>query len=155
MPKFVVRYGTMRILGVFEASDKQSLGRGMKVIARTDRGLETGEILAEATPECLARLEGAPEGQILREMTADDTREFNHIHERRGEQLATCQKCIDKLGLAMELVDLEHLFGGERIVVYYLAEGRVDFRELVRMLAGEFQTRIEMRQIGVRDEAKL
>ena len=55
----------------------------------------------------------------------------------------------------MQLVDVEHLFGGERIVVYYLAESRVDFRELVRLLAGEFQTRIEMRQIGVRDEAKL
>ena len=55
----------------------------------------------------------------------------------------------------MQLVDVEHLFGGERIVVYYLAENRVDFRELVKALAGEFQTRIEMRQIGVRDEAKL
>ena len=55
----------------------------------------------------------------------------------------------------MQLVDVEHLFGGERIVIYYLAENRVDFRELVRVLAGEFQTRIEMRQIGVRDEAKL
>jgi cell fate regulator YaaT (PSP1 superfamily) len=62
---------------------------------------------------------------------------------------------VEKLGLAMELVDIEHLFGGERIVVYYLAERRVDFRELVKQLAGEFQTRIEMRQIGVRDEAKL
>ena len=50
---------------------------------------------------------------------------------------------------------MEHVFGGERVIVYYLAEGRVDFRELVKMLAGEFQTRIEMRQIGVRDEAKL
>ena len=55
----------------------------------------------------------------------------------------------------MQLVDVEHVFGGERIVVYYLAEGRVDFRDLVKMLAAEFQTRIEMRQIGVRDEAKL
>ena len=55
----------------------------------------------------------------------------------------------------MQLVDIEHLFGGERIIVYYLAEGRIDFRELVKRLAGEFQTRIEMRQIGVRDEAKL
>jgi cell fate regulator YaaT (PSP1 superfamily) len=55
----------------------------------------------------------------------------------------------------MELVEVEHLFGGERIVIYYLADNRVDFRELVRVLAGEFQTRIEMRQIGVRDEAKL
>ena len=55
----------------------------------------------------------------------------------------------------MQLVDVEHIFGGERIVIYYLAENRVDFRELVKLLAGEFQTRIEMRQIGVRDEAKL
>jgi cell fate regulator YaaT (PSP1 superfamily) len=53
------------------------------------------------------------------------------------------------------LVDVEHVFGGERIVVYYLAENRIDFRDLVKQLAGEFQTRIEMRQIGVRDEAKL
>ncbi len=53
------------------------------------------------------------------------------------------------------MIDIEHLFGGERIVVYYLAEQRVDFRELVKRLAAEFQTRIEMRQIGVRDEAKL
>ena len=55
----------------------------------------------------------------------------------------------------MSLVDLERLFGGERVVVYYLAENRVDFRELVHLLADELQTRIEMRQIGVRDEAKL
>ena len=55
----------------------------------------------------------------------------------------------------MQLVDVEHIFGGERIIIYYLAENRVDFRELVKALAGEFQTRIEMRQIGVRDEAKL
>ena len=62
---------------------------------------------------------------------------------------------MDRIGLKMQLVEVEHIFGGERIVVYYLAENRVDFRELVKALAGEFQTRIEMRQIGVRDEAKL
>ena len=55
----------------------------------------------------------------------------------------------------MRLVDVEHLFGGERVVVFYLSEIRVDFRELVRLLAAEFQTRVEMKQIGVRDEAKL
>ena len=55
----------------------------------------------------------------------------------------------------MKLVDVEYVFGGERILVYYLAENRVDFRELVKVLAAEFQTRIEMRQIGVRDESKL
>lgn len=65
------------------------------------------------------------------------------------------QADVAELGLQMELVDLEHLFGGERIVIYYLAEDRIDFRDLVKQLAAEFQTRIEMRQIGVRDEAKL
>ena len=55
----------------------------------------------------------------------------------------------------MRLVDVEHLYGGERVVIYYLAEDRIDFRDLVKTLATEFQTRIEMRQIGVRDEAKL
>ena len=59
------------------------------------------------------------------------------------------------MNLDMDLIDLEHIYGNERIVVYYLAEQRIDFRELVKRLAADFQTRIEMRQIGVRDEAKL
>ena len=78
-----------------------------------------------------------------------------HMRAQEKREFETCQQYVDRLGLQMELVELEHVFGGERIVVYYLAESRVDFRELVRLLATEFQTRIEMRQIGVRDEAKL
>jgi cell fate regulator YaaT (PSP1 superfamily) len=88
-------------------------------------------------------------------MTPSDARELTRIHDQEREEFRVCLGCIEKLALEMQLVDVEHVFGGERIVVYYLAEGRVDFRELVKMLAGEFQTRIEMRQIGVRDEAKL
>ena len=57
--------------------------------------------------------------------------------------------------MEMKLVDIEQLFGGERVIVYYLADERVDFRQLVKILAGDFQTRIEMKQIGVRDEARL
>jgi cell fate regulator YaaT (PSP1 superfamily) len=72
-----------------------------------------------------------------------------------ADEFARCDRIIRQSELRMQLVDVEHVFGGERIVVYYLADGRVDFRELVKMLAAEFQTRIEMRQIGVRDEAKL
>ena len=94
-------------------------------------------------------------GQILREMTAEDSNELNHIRSREPSEFQTCQRIVEQLKLQMQLVDIEHLFGGERIVVYYLAEQRVDFRELVKLLAAEFQTRIEMRQIGVRDEAKL
>ena len=129
--------------------------RGVSVIARTDRGLEQGEILCEATPEALAALHEPTQGQILRPMTVDDHHESARIRGQAPQQHATCERYIEKLALAMQLVDVEQLFGGERLVVYYLAENRVDFRELVRQLAGEFQTRIEMRQIGVRDEAKL
>jgi cell fate regulator YaaT (PSP1 superfamily) len=88
-------------------------------------------------------------------MTPDDAHELSRIHDQERDEYRVSQQSIAKLGLEMQLVDVEHLFGGERIIVYYLAEGRVDFRELVKMLASEFQTRIEMRQIGVRDEAKL
>jgi cell fate regulator YaaT (PSP1 superfamily) len=155
MAKYIVRYGSMRTLGAFDAPEELPCARGMNVIARTNRGLEAGDVLCEANDEMVKPSGDAGEGKILRAMTPDDVREIGRIRDRQSEQLAICQRCIDKLGLAMQLVDMEHIFGGERIVVYYLAEGRVDFRELVRMLAGEFQTRIEMRQIGVRDEAKL
>ena len=76
-------------------------------------------------------------------------------HEKEQAEFAQCREFIRDRKLQMELVDVEHLFGGERLVFYFLAEKRVDFRELVKDLAREYQTRIEMRQIGVRDEAKL
>jgi cell fate regulator YaaT (PSP1 superfamily) len=117
--------------------------------------LEIGEVLCEATPEAAGSIKDPGAGQIVREMTAEDRNELTRLQKRAKEQFAVCRQHIEQLGLKMQLVDIEHLFGGERIVVYYLAESRVDFRELVRALAGEFQTRIEMRQIGVRDEAKL
>jgi cell fate regulator YaaT (PSP1 superfamily) len=155
MPKYVVRYGAMRILGAASAPERDQYRRGVQVIVRTDRGLDAGEVLCGADDTLLASLKGLGEGQILRSMTAEDAHELFRIRSHEAEELQVCQRCIDQLGLPMKLVDLEHIFGGERIVIYYLADGRVDFRELVRMLAGEFQTRIEMRQIGVRDEAKL
>jgi cell fate regulator YaaT (PSP1 superfamily) len=155
MPNHVVRYGVMRFLGVFSAQGNVVYRRGTRVIARTDRGLEDGEILCEATELAAACLRDPSEGQILREMTAEDGRELDRIRQQARREMETCQKYVAQLGLAMQLVDVEHVFGGERVIIYYLAENRVDFRELVRLLAGEFQTRIEMRQIGVRDEAKL
>jgi len=155
MPDYIVRYGAMRFLGVFTAAGGTQHLRGTRVIARTDRGLEVGEVLCESDDEALAHLKEPAEGQILREMVPDDFSEIARIEEYSPKEIEICQGHIGKLELQMRLVDVEHIFGGERIVVYYLAESRVDFRELVRILAGEFQTRIEMRQIGVRDEAKL
>ncbi len=155
MAKYIVRFGVMRLLGVFSTSAEAGYRRGAKVIARTDRGLEAGEVLCEGSGAALECLKDASEGQVLREMTAEDTRELARIQEQARRELDLCQQYVEKLKLSMQLVDVEHIFGGERVVIYYLAESRVDFRELVRALAGEFQTRIEMRQIGVRDEAKL
>ncbi|MEX2121277.1 MAG: regulatory iron-sulfur-containing complex subunit RicT [Pirellulales bacterium] len=155
MPKYVVRCGMMRALGVFTTSRGEVLLRGARVVARTDRGLEAGDVLCEATDEAVGQLHDPRRGQILRQMTADDENELARMKQQQHAQYATCDRLIAEIGLAMQLVDVEHIFGGERIVVYYLAENRVDFRDLVKRLAGEFQTRIEMRQIGVRDEAKL
>jgi cell fate regulator YaaT (PSP1 superfamily) len=155
MPDYVVRYGAMRFLGIFSVSGGRECRRGTEVIARTDRGLEAGVVLCEAIAEVVGRLKDLGSGQILREMTVEDRHELARLEQSAQQEIEVCQQHIERLGLKMQLVDAEHIFGGERIVIYYLAESRVDFRELVRLLAGEFHTRIEMRQIGVRDEAKL
>ena len=155
MPKYVVRYGAMRSLGVFTTRGNDRFRRGSEVIARTNRGLEAGEVLCEATPQAVEQIKNPDNGQILRRMTTDDLNERAHMELQARDEFEVCQQYVKKLNLDMELVDIEHVFGGERIVVFYLADERVDFRELVRQLAGEFQTRIEMRQIGVRDEARL
>ncbi len=155
MTKFVVRYGVMRQLGIMTSRDESAFTRGTQVVARTERGLESAVVLCEATPESVKEIKNPGQGQVLRGMTPADIREQSRILAQQRDEFTTCQRLVKELNLEMELVDLEHVFGGERIVVYYLAENRVDFRELVKMLASEFQTRIEMRQIGVRDEAKL
>lgn len=155
MPKYVVRYGAMRSLGIFSTRGNHQASRGTRVIARTSRGLEAGEVLCEASREAVEQIRNPDNGQILRRMTTEDLNELEHIQLQSRDELKTCEGYVQKLGLEMELVDIEHVFGGERIIVFYLAEERVDFRELVKQLASEFQTRIEMRQIGVRDEARL
>jgi cell fate regulator YaaT (PSP1 superfamily) len=145
----------MRALGVFNPGRDDTYGRGQQVIVRTDRGLEVGEVLTEATEHVLGSMTNPGYGQILRPMTADDLRDQARLHEEEAREFTVCERLIAQEKLDMRLVDVEHLFGGERVVVFYLSENRVDFRELVRQLAAEFQTRVEMRQIGVRDEAKL
>jgi cell fate regulator YaaT (PSP1 superfamily) len=155
MPKYVVRAGVMRALGVFSSSRDETYPRGVEVVIRTDRGLEIGEVLCEATEAAVGQLHDAAHGQILRIVTGEDARERSRLLDQARQEFQTCVRLIDEEKLDMRLVDVEHLFGGERVVIYYLAENRVDFRELVRKLASEFQTRVEMKQIGVRDEAKL
>src|SRR5262249_9586325 len=106
------------------------------------------ERTARFLPEAVA-------GEILRLATTEDGEQEARLAQDRRSYLATCQDFVARRRLQMELVDVEIIHGRERIVFYYLAEKRVDFRELVKDLARALRTRIEMRQIGVRDEAKL
>jgi cell fate regulator YaaT (PSP1 superfamily) len=145
----------MRSLGVMNARNDKEYRRGMEVVVRSDRGLEIGQVLCEASDDALSHLDQPPTGSIVRQVMDEDLAAIDGIDGSRKSKLAACQKHIDALGLEMKLVDVESLFGGERLVVFYLSDDRVDFRELVKLLASEFQTRIEMKQIGVRDEAKL
>lgn len=153
MPNYVVRCGAMRTLHVMQA--KEDLQRGMRVIARTPRGLEAGEVVCEADQRAVEQLGSPPGGTIQRLMSEEDENELAHLAAQSVAEAEMCFRAIRELDLPMDLVDIERVFGGERVVVYYLSENRVDFRSLVKRLSHELQTRIEMRQIGVRDEAKL
>jgi cell fate regulator YaaT (PSP1 superfamily) len=155
VPRFIVRHGVMRFLGPFEARAGVGYPRGASVIVRTERGLEVGEVLCDATPRAVEYLSEPTGGVIVRAVTTEDQLQRERHADAERQEFEVCARIIDQRRLQMELVDVEHLFGGERIVFYFLAEKRVDFRDLVKDLAREFHTRIEMRQIGVRDEAKL
>jgi cell fate regulator YaaT (PSP1 superfamily) len=163
---YIVRHGVMRFLGDFEPVSRPSNGpdahgegeayhRNDDVIVETERGLEVGEILSETTPRALQYIEEPTKGGIVRRMTNEDRNRLLETQAREDHAFHSCGSFIRQRQLQMELVDVEQLFGGERIIFYFLAEKRVDFRELVKDLAREYRTRIEMRQIGVRDEAKL
>ena len=152
---YIVRHGAMRFLGKFDAEDDKAYARGTRVVVRTERGLELGEVLCPADPRAVEQIAEPSGGKLVRPLTADDLAQFDRLAEAEGREFETCQRFVTQRRLQMDLVDVEHLFGGERIVFYFLAEKRVDFRELVKDLARAYQTRIEMRQIGVRDEAKL
>ncbi|MFK7779061.1 MAG: regulatory iron-sulfur-containing complex subunit RicT [Gimesia sp.] len=153
---YIVRYGATRSIGEFSWKGSQELHRNAAVIIKTERGQEWGEVLSPATEQARSFMkESRATGRIIRLVTDDDYRQRDqNRHEERTEFLG-CQELVDEHKLQMQLVDVEHLFGSERVIFYYLAEKRVDFRELVKSLARKYRSRIEMRQIGVRDEAKL
>lgn len=153
---YVVRYGLTRMLGEFTARGLPALPRQSQVVVRSDRGTEWGVVLCSATANTQSMLGNqGTVGRILRVATPDDEQQRDRTRVRERQAFATGQQLISERRMQMQLVDVEHLFGSERLVYYYYAENRIDFRDLVKDLAKAEQTRIEMRQIGVRDEAKL
>jgi len=154
--RYVVRYGLIRHVAPFSLKGPQTYARGDSVVVRSDRGMELGEVLCEATDRAVKFLPSSETaGHIVRIATIEDEQSSGELHEKERIEFHDCAEMIRERKLQMELIDVEHVLGGERIVFFYLAEKRVDFRELVKALAKKFHTRIEMRQIGVRDEAKL
>jgi cell fate regulator YaaT (PSP1 superfamily) len=130
--------------------------RGEQLVVRTDAGAAVGEVVGLA-PDVAARRQPAPASsdRVVRRATAEDiVSRLKHRHREEEARRIALMK-IRERGLPMKLARVEQLFDGSRLIFYFTAESRVDFRELVRELASEFRTRIEMRQIGVRDEAKM
>ena len=154
--RYIVRFGSNRNVAEFTVHDGKAHQRSTQVVVKSDRGMEWGEVLGESSDRA-RKVMGHREsrGRILRKASDDDFRHLDDVRRRERVEFEGCNDLIKERRLQMQLVDVEHLFGGERIIFYYLAEQRVDFRELVKALAQRYKTRIEMRQIGVRDEAKL
>ena len=127
---------------------------GDSVIVETTRGVELGEVVTGSRSVNDAQLV-SPLRKVVRMATEEDVRRAETNEQREKEAFTVCQEKIAKHKLDMKLVSVEYTFDNSKIIFYFTANGRVDFRELVKDLAGVFKTRIELRQIGVRDEAKM
>lgn len=127
---------------------------GDKVIVETARGVECGTV-ATANAELDDEAIVAPLKPVLRLATDADLKKVEENKEKEKNAFKICEEKIAKHGIDMKLIEVEYTFDGSKILFYFTADGRVDFRELVKDLASVFKTRIELRQIGVRDEAKM
>ncbi len=148
-----VRFKTVGKVYYFDP-DGNNLKKGDRVIVETARGVECGEIAMENRQVGDAELV-QPLKKLIRVATPDD---LKRVEENRKKESSAFQICLRKIAahkLEMKLVDVEYTFDNSKILFYFTADGRVDFRELVKDLASVFRTRIELRQIGVRDEAKM
>lgn len=132
---------------------KKQYKNGDKVIVETARGLEFGEV-SIGNREIPDEEITAPLKTVIRSATQKDLAIVEENKKREKEAFDICHKKIIEHELVMKLVDVEYTFDRSKILFYFTADGRVDFRELVKDLAGIFHTRIELRQIGVRDESK-
>ncbi|MDR2572268.1 MAG: stage 0 sporulation family protein, partial [Oscillospiraceae bacterium] len=131
-----------------------TITKGEKVIVETSKGLEYGECIRgnhEIDDDALIQ----PLRPVIRIATEEDNASVLISKEKEQEAFDYCREKIDELALEMKLVSVEYGFEGNKILFFFTSDNRVDFRELVKDLAGKFRARIELRQIGVRDEAKM
>lgn len=134
--------------------DNLQVEKGTNVIVETARGMEFGTVtsgIKEVSESAIV----PPLKKIIRIADENDVNQHRENVRKKQRALELCQEKVNKHGLQMKLIDVEYTFDNSKIIFYFTADGRVDFRELVKDLAGVFKMRIELRQIGVRDEAKM
>ncbi|AEG58414.1 PSP1 domain-containing protein [Desulforamulus ruminis] len=148
-----VRFKTAGKVYYFDP-DGIELKQGDHVVVETTRGVEYGEVVV-APKEVPDEEVVAPLKQVLRKATAEDDQQVQANREKEKKAFHIAVEKIVAHELPMKLISVEQTFDGNKIIFYFTAEGRIDFRELVKDLAAVFRTRIELRQIGVRDEAKM
>ena len=171
----VVKFGSMRLIGEYPYDGEAKPGCGSKIVARTHRGTEVAEMLTTTCPnsgcsksvsrrEMLEYVDNSggkdypfhTNGRIVRVATVEDMNAWSAMRDRFArEELPAVREEARSMGFTMKIVEVEPVLGGEHVTVHYLSEERVDFRELVPALARRFGARVEMHQIGARDEARL
>jgi cell fate regulator YaaT (PSP1 superfamily) len=134
--------------------DIHKINAGDSVIVETIRGIEFGHVMI-GPREVEESTIVTPLKKVIRVATKEDLCRHNSNKEKQKEAFKKCEELINKNKLNMKLIDVEYTFDNNKIIFYFTADGRVDFRDLVKDLAAVFRTRIELRQIGVRDESKM
>ena len=148
-----VRFRTAGKIYYFGPKDIE-FKRGEHVIVETARGVEYGTVV-QPNMEVPDEKINQPLKNVIRKATGDDDEREKRNREKEKDAYKICLEKIHKHGLEMKLINAEYTFDNNKVLFYFTADGRVDFRELVKDLAGVFRTRIELRQVGVRDETKI
>ncbi|MCR5419941.1 MAG: stage 0 sporulation family protein [Lachnospiraceae bacterium] len=148
-----VRFRTAGKVYYFDPGDIE-LKKGDHVIVETARGVEYGALVMPPTDMDEKEIT-QPLKPVIRKANDEDDKKEIRNREKEKEAFKTCKEKIVKHGLDMKLIDAEYTFDNNKVLFYFTADGRVDFRDLVKDLASVFKTRIELRQIGVRDETKI
>ncbi|HIA71400.1 MAG TPA: hypothetical protein EYO01_01650 [Phycisphaerales bacterium] len=170
----VVKFGALKLIGEYKQAGGIKAGCGSKLVARTHRGTELVEMLTTtcsnsgcgksiSRKEMLEYIENSggknfpfhTNGRVLRIATADDLSRMAMLRSTIDEQTRSARLLVEEHRLSMKIVDVEPILGEELLTFYYLSEDRVDFRKIVSDLASKYSTRIEMRQVGARDESRL
>lgn len=170
----VVRYGYLKMVGEFPWLSNEKPGCGSKIVVRTHRGTEIGEMLTSTCPnsgcsksvsrkEMLEYIENSggrqypfsTDGKALRIATAEDLNKQSALEQSKHGLRTEAKRRAEAMGLPMKVVEAEPILGGERLTIYFSSEDRVDFRDLVTALQNELSVRIDMRQVGARDEARI